>query len=215
MAVIPIRIYGDPVLRQQANPVEDINGTLAALAHNMAETMFEDRGIGLAAPQIGQPMRLIVVDFSLGQDRQHVVAMINPQIIGEEGEEVHEEGCLSIPGIYGDVTRAAQIGVRFLDINGSPHELECKGLGARVVLHETDHLNGVLFVDRISTLRRRLLQGKLKKLAKGERPDQQEERRSVLEGRKQSEYRASNDEGRRTNFIIHRSLFKIRYSLLP
>ncbi len=180
MAVIPIRIYGDPVLRQQASPIEDLNGTLATLARNMAETMFEAEGIGLAAPQIGQPMRLIVVDFSVGQDRQHIVAMINPQIIGEEGEEVYEEGCLSIPNIYGDVTRAAQIGVRFLDVSGNPHELECKGLGARMVLHETDHLNGVLFVDRISPLRRKMLQGKLKKLAKGERPDQKGERRSLL-----------------------------------
>lgn len=180
MAVIPIRIYGDPILRQHADSIEGINGTLATLAHNMAETMFEQQGIGLAAPQIGQPVRLIVVDFSLGQDRQHVVAMINPQIIGEEGEEVHEEGCLSIPGIYGEVTRAAQIGVRFLDINGDPHEFECKELGARVVLHETDHLNGVLFVDRISPLRRTMLQGKLRKLAKGERLDQKEEHRSLL-----------------------------------
>jgi len=168
------------VLRQQASPVENINGALATLARNMAETMFEDQGIGLAAPQIGQPMRLIVVDFSLGQDRQHVVVMINPQILGEEGKEVHEEGCLSIPGIYGDVTRATQIGVRFLDVNGDPHELECKGLRARVVLHETDHLNGVLFVDRISPLRRKMLQGKLRKLAKGEQPDQKEKRRSLL-----------------------------------
>jgi peptide deformylase len=180
VAVLPIRIYGDPVLRQQAKPIESINGSLSMLARNMVETMFEDQGIGLAAPQIGQPIRLIVADFSLGQDRQHAVAMMNPQIIGKEGEETYEEGCLSIPGIHGDVIRAAQIGVRFLDIHGNPHEIECQGLAARVVLHETDHLDGVLFVDRINPLRRRMLQGKLKKLAKGERPDQEEKQGSLL-----------------------------------
>ena len=166
MAVLPIYTYGDPVLRREAKPVERINGELRMLIGNMAETMTDGKGIGLAAPQVGESLALIVVDLSLGQEQNKAIALINPRILGEEGEEVREEGCLSIPDIHGDVVRAAEIGVRFHDVEGCEHELEGKDLLARVIMHEVDHLHGVLFVDRISPLKRQMLRGKLRKMAK-------------------------------------------------
>ena len=166
MAVLPIHTYGDPVLRRETKPVERINGELRMLIRNMAETMAYGKGIGLAAPQVGESLALIVVDPSLGQEQNKAIALINPRILGEEGEEVREEGCLSIPDIHGDVVRAAEIGVRFHDIEGCEHELECQELLARVIMHEVDHLHGVLFVDRISPLKRQMLRGKLRKMAK-------------------------------------------------
>jgi len=166
MAVIPIHTYGDPVLRQETKPVERIDQELRILCRNMAETMADGKGIGLAAPQVGESLALIVVDPSLGQEQNKAIALINPRILGEEGEEVREEGCLSIPDIHGDVIRSAEIGVRFHDIEGREHELEGQDLLATVILHEVDHLHGVLFVDRISPLKRRMLQGKLRKMAK-------------------------------------------------
>jgi len=166
MAIIPIRTYGDPVLRQKAKPVERINRELRMLCRNMAEAMADGKGIGLAAPQLGESLSLIVVDLSLGQEPDKAIALINPRILGAEGEDVREEGCLSIPDIHGDVIRAAEIGVRFHDIEGHEHELECQELLARVIMHEVDHLHGMLFVDRISPLKRQMLRGKLRKMAK-------------------------------------------------
>jgi peptide deformylase len=166
MAVLPIRTYGDPVLRQEAKLVERIDRELRMLGRNMAETMVHGKGIGLAAPQVGESRSLIVVDLSLGQEEHKATVLINPRVLGEEGEEIREEGCLSVPDIHGDVVRAAQIGVRFHDIEGREHELECQDLLARVIMHEVDHLHGVLFVDRMSPLKRQMLRGKLRKMAK-------------------------------------------------
>ena len=166
MSVLPIPTYGDPVLRQEAKPVERINHELRTFLRNMVETMVYGKGIGLAAPQVGESLSLMVVDLSLGEEPDKAIALINPRILGKEEEQSREEGCLSIPDIHGDVTRAAQIGVHFHDLEGQEHELECRDLLARVILHEVDHLQGRLFVDRLSPLKRRMLQGKLRKLAK-------------------------------------------------
>ncbi len=166
MAVLPIHTYGDPVLRQEAKPVERINHEVRIFLRDMAETMVYGKGIGLAAPQVGESLSLMVVDLSLGEEPDKTIALINPKILGKEGEQSGEEGCLSIPDIRGDVTRATQIGVRFHDIEGQERELECQELLARVILHEVDHLQGRLFVDRLSPLKRQMLRGKLKKLAK-------------------------------------------------
>ncbi len=166
MSVLPIHTYGDPVLRQEAKPVERINHELRTFLRDMAETMVYGKGIGLAAPQVGESLSLMVVDLSLGEEPDKAIALINPRILGKEGEQSREEGCLSIPDIHGDVTREAQIGVHFHDIEGQERELECRDLLARVILHEVDHLQGRLFVDRLSPLKRRMLQGKLRKLAK-------------------------------------------------
>ncbi|MCK5120128.1 MAG: peptide deformylase [Candidatus Latescibacteria bacterium] len=166
MSVLPIYTYGDPVLRREAKPVERINHELRTLLRDMAETMVYGKGIGLAAPQVGESLSLMVVDLSLGEEPNKAIALINPRILGKEGEQSREEGCLSIPDIHGDVIRAAEIGVRFHDLEGQERELECRDLLARVILHEVDHLQGRLFVDRLSPLKRRMLQGKLRKLAK-------------------------------------------------
>jgi peptide deformylase len=166
MSVLPIHTYGDPVLRQEAKPVDRIDQVLRILLRDMAETMVDGKGIGLAAPQVGESLSLMVVDLSLGEEPDKTIALINPRILGKEREQSGEEGCLSIPDIRGDVTRAAQIGLHFHDIEGRERELECQDLLARVILHEVDHLQGRLFVDRLSPLKRQMLRGKLRKLAK-------------------------------------------------
>ncbi|MFH1007689.1 MAG: peptide deformylase [Candidatus Latescibacterota bacterium] len=168
MAVLPIRTYGDPVLRQEAKPVDRIDGDLQHFLRNMAETMAEGKGIGLAAPQVGKSLSLIVVDLSLGEEPNQAIALINPRIVGRDGEQVREEGCLSIPDIHGDVIRPAQIQVCFRDLEGAERELECQDLLARVILHEVDHLEGMLFVDRLSPIKRQMLRGKLRKLVKNQ-----------------------------------------------
>jgi peptide deformylase len=161
-----IRTYGDPVLRAQAEPVARIDQTVEQLVQGMVETMYEDHGVGLAAPQVGTSQRLIVVDLSLGQDQDHPLPMINPRIGEAEGEEALEEGCLSLPDIYETVVRAARITVAYQDLAGEGKQMDCNGLLARIVQHETDHLDGMLFVDRISLLKRQLLGARLRRLAR-------------------------------------------------
>lgn len=132
------------VLRSHARPVQKINKTIAALLDDMAETMYESNGVGLAAPQIGIAKRLIVIDP--GDDR--LIQMINPRCLESEGEEIDVEGCLSIPGIYGEVPRASRVLVEALDPAGNPLRLEADGFLARILQHEIDHLDGILFLDR-------------------------------------------------------------------
>lgn len=165
MAVLDIRTYGDPVLRKQAEPIVEIDGTIEQLVQDMVQTMYEDNGAGLAAPQVGVSQRIIVVDMSLGQDLDHAMPLINPQIVEAEGEEMMEEGCLSLPDIYENVVRAQEIAVEYQNLTGEAQRMQCDGLPARIIQHESDHLDGVLFIDRISLLKRQLLRSKLKKLA--------------------------------------------------
>lgn len=143
MAVYKIVELGDPVLREKARPVPEVNRSILKLLDNMADTLYAARGAGLAAPQIGVSKRVIVVDCGEG-----LWEIINPEIVSRKGEEIAAEGCLSIPGVSGEVKRAAQVVVKGLDRSGREIRIEASGLGARALQHETDHLDGVLFIDR-------------------------------------------------------------------
>ncbi len=136
--------YPDPILREKAMPVKRINDRLLNLLDDMAETMYKAEGVGLAAPQVGVSKRLFVVDVG---DEHGLLEFINPEIIAREGEQLGPEGCLSIPGISGEVRRAKKVKVRALNREGKPFELEAEDYLARAIQHELDHLNGVLFID--------------------------------------------------------------------
>ncbi len=170
MSVLPIYIYGQPVLRKKAHPVRKPSEELAALAADMMETMRKANGIGLAANQVGDLRRLIVVDAGLIAESEETppIAMINPEVLSQEGEWRIEEGCLSIPEIREEVDRAETIRVRYVDTDFEVHEISAEGLLARVILHEIDHLNGVLFLDHLGAVKRKLLRGRLNKLERGE-----------------------------------------------
>ena len=147
MAVLDIRKAGDPVLKAKAKPVVKVTKTVRQLLDNMVQTMREEDGVGLAAPQVGVSSRLIVVDIGEG-----LIELINPELVETEGCEVATEGCLSIPGYYGEVERFTQVTVTGLDRNGNPLRLSCDGLLARAMQHEIDHLEGVLFIERAQSL---------------------------------------------------------------
>jgi peptide deformylase len=162
---LTLRYYGDPVLRQKAAPVVKVEPDLATFVQGMFECMYRADGIGLAAPQVGLLRRVFVLDV-LPEDEPRVKrAFVNPVIVKKEGSTVAEEGCLSIPGIRHDVKRAERVIVEAMDETGAPFRMEAEGLVARAIQHETDHLDGVLFVDRLSAIQRKLLDGKLKRLA--------------------------------------------------
>ncbi|WP_297056914.1 peptide deformylase [Thermosulfurimonas sp.] len=157
MAVRKILYYGDPLLREQAREIKEINGRLQQLIEDLRETMYAAKGLGLAATQIGVLEKVFVTDFGEreGLPRGFMV-FINPEIVEAEGELYEEEGCLSIPGYSARVKRAARVLVRALDREGKPFEMELSGLGARAIQHELDHLNGILYVDYLSPLKRKL-----------------------------------------------------------
>ena len=152
-----IRLIGDPVLREKTNVVTHFNDKLRDIADQMIEFMHIEDGIGLAAPQVGLRDSIIVVDISPIEEEEHPRAFINPQIVSAEGESVIEEGCLSIPGVREDVKRPESIQLVYQDVNGKRYEKEYDGWLARVLQHEIDHLNGILFVDLISPVKRQLL----------------------------------------------------------
>jgi len=166
MAVLPIRKYGDPILRKKAIKVESFDDSLQQAAADMIETMQAAKGVGLAANQIGLMHALCVIDVGLINEGAPPQAFVNPVIVQAMGKEVaYEEGCLSIPEINEDVMRKERIRIRYQDLAGALHEQECDGLLARVLQHEVDHLSGVFFVDRLSALKRKLLSKKLKAIA--------------------------------------------------
>ena len=168
MAILPIRIYGDPVLRKQAKKITKVDEDIRKLAFEMLKTLKEAKGIGLSANQVGEEKRLFVVDRSIcstSPEENSPLIVINPVLIASHGEQTSEEGCLSIPGTYADVTRQLEVLVKGMDLDEKEIEIEAKGLLSRVLLHEIDHLNGLLFVDHLSSIRRRLLAKKLKKLS--------------------------------------------------
>jgi peptide deformylase len=171
LSVRPVRIYGDPVLRERAREVTKVDDTVRALIADLRETMKAYNGIGLAANQIGVAQRVLVIDAPLENEARATYALVNPVILSRTGSDVAEEGCLSIPGIYEDVTRAHAVRVRALDEQGRPIELEAEGFPARALQHEVDHLDGVLFVDRLSLLKRQFLRRALDALARGELPE--------------------------------------------
>lgn len=159
-----IIIWPDPVLKEIAKPVDRVDDTTRRLLDDLAETMYAADGVGLAAPQVAVGKRCIVIDTSPRQEGQKLIHLVNPQIVRAEGETTYTEGCLSIPGEAEEVERAAKVWVRALDYFGKPYELECDGLLSIAVQHETDHLEGTLFVDHLSSLKRELIRRRMKRL---------------------------------------------------
>ena len=164
--ILEVVKYGDPVLTERAEEVTEFDEKLRKLVDNMFETMYGAPGVGLAAPQVGILKRLFVMDCSSGKNKKQKVALINPVIETEEGEQLGEEGCLSFPGIYFQVKRPERVVVRARDIDGSPIKLDVMGLEARCTSHETDHLDGELFINYLSPLKRDLTKRKIKKRIK-------------------------------------------------
>lgn len=169
MALLQILEFPDPRLRTRAEPVAQVDAALRTLVEDMFETMYSAPGIGLAATQVNVAKRVLVIDVSEQRDRPLV--LINPDIVAREGVEETEEGCLSVPGVFDKVTRAEKIRVRALDRDGKPIELEADGLLAVCIQHEIDHLDGKLFVDYLSELKRTRIRKKLEKERKDRRPD--------------------------------------------
>lgn len=162
---LEVRLFGDTVLREISAPVDTIDDELRNLAEHMIDTMIAEEGIGLAAPQVGRNIRMLVVDGSVFGDDSVAVAYINPIIVAASKTKImYEEGCLSIPDIRADVERPEAIQVRYTNIGGEEVVEELEGLHARVLQHELDHLDGILFVDRISAARRNLLRKKLREI---------------------------------------------------
>lgn len=167
MSIKPLVILPDPVLRQISKPVERFDGALRTLTADMLETMYDAPGIGLAAIQVGEPLRMLVIDLAKEDEPKAPQVFINPQILSSsDTRSVYEEGCLSIPDYYAEVERPASIRLSYLDAEGKQHEMEADGLLATCLQHEIDHLNGVLFIDHISKLKRDMVVRKFKKLSK-------------------------------------------------
>ena len=164
MAILDILHFPDPRLRNSAKPVDGVDDSVRQLIDDMFETMYDAPGIGLAAIQVNVPKRVIVVDTS--EDRSAPLALVNPEILEKHGEEEMDEGCLSVPGIYETVQRAERIRVRALGRDGQPFEQDLDGLLAVCVQHEIDHLDGKLFVDYLSSLKRQRIRKKLEKEAR-------------------------------------------------
>lgn len=161
MALLPILRYPDPRLHTRATPVREVDDEIRQLIADMAETMYEAPGIGLAATQVNVHKRVVVIDVS--EDKSALLALINPEIIARSGEQICEEGCLSVPGIYDKVTRSETVRVRALNAKGEPFELDADGLLAVCVQHELDHLDGKVFVEYLSQLKQTRIKGKLAK----------------------------------------------------
>ncbi len=160
-----IVIYGDPVLRKTCEPVEEIDRDVKNLVSDLTDTLKKARGLGLAAPQIGVSKRVFIVDLSVIDLTASLTVFINPEIVETSDEEVElEEGCLSFPGLYQKIIRPAKVTVRATDIDGNEFELQAEGMTARAILHEYDHLEGTLFIDRMTPFTRTMIKGKLKKL---------------------------------------------------
>ena len=166
MAVRPIVKYGHPMLHKPSEPVGEIDGTIRKLLDDMVETMYAAPGIGLAAPQIAVPLRVIVVDLSVGEDAGQLIKLINPEFVLRQGEQRHDEGCLSVPGFGGSPVRPARVVVKGLDPDGQERTYEGTELLARAFCHEIDHIDGLLFVDRLTPLKRDLMKRKLRKKAR-------------------------------------------------
>jgi peptide deformylase len=156
--------YPEPVLEQPGEPVTEFNVELARLVDDMFESMYEAKGIGLAAPQIGLSKRLTVIDLSFKEKREDRIVLVNPEIISREGKQYEEEGCLSLPEIREKVSRAARVRVRAQDLKGKWFEMEGEELLARAFQHEIDHLDGILFFRRVSALKRDLILRKIRKM---------------------------------------------------
>ena len=164
--IVPILKYEATELRTESKKVDVFNSELEKIVKNLFDTMYGSPGIGLAAAQIGVNIQLATIDLSVGEEEDRRIVLCNPEIISAEGEQKSDEGCLSIPDFTDTVMRPQKITVRGLDIHGEEFTIEAEGLLARCLSHEIDHMNGVLFVDHLSSLKRALIRNKIKKLAK-------------------------------------------------
>lgn len=171
--IFPIVLYGDPVLKKKAKEVSQGDESVREFIDSLFETMYAAQGVGLASPQVGHSLRIFIIDSTPMQENEEdgsglKQAFINPEILSEEGEEwAFEEGCLSIPGIREDVNRKAKIRIKYFDEDWVEHEREFDGLQARIIQHEYDHIEGILFTDYISSFKKRLIKGRLTDISKG------------------------------------------------
>ncbi|MET0576631.1 MAG: peptide deformylase [Mesorhizobium sp.] len=171
MSIKPLIILPDPILRQVSKPVERVDDQLRKFAGDMLDTMYDAPGIGLAAIQVGEPLRMLVIDLAKEGEEPAPHVFINPEVLeSSHDRSVYEEGCLSIPDYYAEVERPASVRVKFLDRDGKAQEIAADGLMATCLQHEIDHLNGVLFIDHISKLKRDMVMKKFKKLARDKPP---------------------------------------------
>ena len=171
MSVKPLIILPDPLLRQVSKPVERIDAPWRKFAPDMLDTSSDARGIGLAATQVGEPIRLLVIDLAKEGEPRAPQVFVNPEVVSSADERsVYEEGCLSIPDYYAEVERPAAVTVTYTDLDGTQREMKADGLMATCLQHEIDHLNGVLFIDHISKLKRDMVVKKFKKLARDKAP---------------------------------------------
>ncbi len=167
MTIKPLIYLPDPVLKQVSKPLETVDARVQKFADDMLETMYDAPGIGLAAIQVGEPIRMLVLDVSKEEDEKKPQVFINPEVItSSQSRSVYEEGCLSIPGYYAEVERPAEIKVKYLDRDGKPQEIDADGILATCLQHEIDHLDGVLFIDHISRLKREMVVKKFTKASK-------------------------------------------------
>jgi peptide deformylase len=168
---LPIVLLPDPILRQKSSPIERVDEDLRKFDGQMLETMYEAPGIGLAAVQVGEPRRMLVIDLAKEDEPKAPHVFINPEIVdSSSGRSVYEEGCLSIPETFAEVERPAEVTVSYIDLDGNKQEMHASGLMATCLQHEIDHLNGVLFIDHISRLKRDMVIKKFRKLAKDRAP---------------------------------------------
>lgn len=165
----PILRYGQPVLHAPATPVADLSTEVTQLIDDMVDTMHAAPGVGLAAPQVGTSLRVCVVDLSVGQQPSALHVLVNPSIVEMDGMQLHEEGCLSVPGIEASVIRPARLTVTATDRGGQPCRVEATGLLARALQHELDHLDGILFIDRLRPVYRRAIVRRIERLSRGGR----------------------------------------------
>ena len=202
--IYPIVAYGDPVLRKVAEPIEKGSMDVKKLSDDMFETMYEASGVGLAAPQIGISVRMFVVDGSPMDEEENLKdfkkVFINPEILEEEGDEwAYEEGCLSIPGLRADVFREEKLKLRYYDLDWNEHVEEFDGMAARIIQHEYDHLEGIMFVDYLSPVKKRLIKGKLTNISKGKVDASY---RMKFPGQVVSKYRYSQKPPERVAFLV-------------
>lgn len=165
--LLPIRLIGDHILSRKAEPVAEINQEIKTFVENLLFTMYERDGVGLAAPQVGRSLRIFTVDVKWTTEGKNPLVFINPEIIGCSGEISMEEGCISLPGIYTDVTRAEEIEIKAFDADGKSFTLHADGMLARAIQHEYDHLDGIVFLERIPKMRQLFYRRQVRQLKKG------------------------------------------------
>ncbi len=163
LTFLEILVFGHPLLTKKAEEIKNIDDELCQLAQNMVHTMHAAPGIGLAAPQVNKSVRLITVDLSVGEQKNEIIILANPEILNSQGEAIMEEGCLSVPDINEKVVRPSHIVVKGTDLDGNEKTIDAEGLLARVFCHEVDHLNGKLFIEHLSPLKKNLIKKKLRK----------------------------------------------------